>query len=146
MTDSTPTTQTQPANRLIFSANKVTQQQLIMGILLIIMGIFALAITGAAGGAPIGFGVLCIIMSFLLNSNEYIILDADCIGVKMGIKSRVNVLFSEITSIERAKKKITLFYKIHGEDSPSTKKLVVALNIMDDKEGFIEAFNKRCDK
>lgn len=143
MSENMPITESQDTAKLIFTANKISQQQLIIGILLIIMGIFTLAVTGGVGGAPIGIGVMSIVLSFILNGRDYVTLDTDCISMKMGFRARVSVLFSEINSIEKADKKITLFYKIHGEENAAEKKLVIALNIMDNKTGFLEAFDKR---
>lgn len=146
MSDNIPSAESKNTDQLVFSANKIVQQQLVIGILLVIMGFIATALTGATGGVFISAGVLSIIISFTINGSDYVTLDTDCIGMKMGFRARVNVLFSEIISVERASRKITIFYKIHGEENSTQKKLVISLNIMDDKDAFLDAFTQRTGK
>lgn len=128
------TTQENTQDSNIFYAQKYTGLNIGVAILLIIVGLFAVTMTGA-GGAPIGFGILFIIITMMTHNMHYVIIDKDYIAVKPApARSRVNILFSEIISITKEPKKITIFYKIHGEQNAQEKKIVIALNILDESE------------
>ncbi len=130
----TNTTQENTQDSNIFYAQKYTGLNIGVAILLIIVGLFAVTMTGA-GGAPIGFGILFIIITMMTHNMHYVIIDKDYIAVKPApARSRVNILFSEITSITKEPKKITIFYKIHGEQNAQEKKIVIALNILEESE------------
>lgn len=130
----TNTTQEDTQDSNIFYAQKYTGLNIGVAILLIIVGLFAVTMTGA-GGAPIGFGILFIIITMMTHNMHYVIIDKDYIAVKPApARGRVNILFSEITSITKEPKKITIFYKIHGEQNAQEKKIVIALNILEESE------------
>lgn len=128
------TTQENTQDSNIFYAQKYTGLNIGVAILLIIVGLFAVTMTGA-GGAPIGFGILFIIITMMTHNMHYVIIDKDYIAVKPApARGRVNILFSEITFITKEPKKITIFYKIHGEQNAQEKKIVIALNILEESE------------
>ncbi|MFD1261892.1 hypothetical protein [Entomomonas asaccharolytica] len=131
MTNTTPET---PQNTNIFYARKYTGLNIGVAILLIIVGLFAVSMVGA-GGAPIGIGILFIIITIMTYNMHYVIIGEDYIAVKPApARSRVNILFSEITSVTKELKKITIFYKIHGEQNAQEKKVIIALNILEESE------------
>ena len=143
MPDNISTLENNDSNRLTFTVNKFYRQLLIMGIISLIVGLTILILNEKEGGVLFGMGVLFIVFSLVSKRNEYIILDADCIGVKWGFRARVNILINEITRVEKTNNKIKVYYKMHGEENAAEKKLVIALNIMDDKAAFLEAFDNR---
>ncbi|UYZ84448.1 hypothetical protein MTZ49_02440 [Entomomonas sp. E2T0] len=130
----TNTTQEDTQDSNVFYAQKYTGLNIGIAILLIIVGFFAISMTGASG-APIGFGILFIIITMMTHNMHYVIIDKDYIAIKPApARSRVNILFSEITSVTKEPKKITIFYKIHGEQNAQEKKIVIALNILEESE------------
>lgn len=127
-------TQENTQDNNIFYAQKYTALNIGVAILMIIAGLFAVSMTGV-GGAPIGFGILFIIITMMTHNMHYVIIGKDYIAVKPApARGRINILFSEITSVTKEPKKIIILYKIHGQQNAQEKKVVIALNILEESE------------
>lgn len=132
------------SDTLIFSAKKLVNQQRLIGAIMLVTGFIMLETLGT-DTIFIGFGALYLLLSFVINHDEYITLGPDYIALKLPFRSKVNVLFSEITSLVQTDKKIVLCYHMHSDHIAKQKRLLIWLTMMlgEEKTAFINAFNQR---
>lgn len=121
----------------IFYLRKYLGLSIAIAILLIIIGIslFVFFPIKSISIPLASVGVLLFIIAILAYNMHYITIDKDYIAVKYApARSRVYVLFSEITSVTKEPKKIIIFYKDHSEQNTREKKIIIVPNKLEESE------------